>query len=154
MLIADCLLLFLAENHCNASMIAQTHGDTAGNFAHQTLLFVGSCCPAYPAMFCQQAFWLRSHPLPCKPCHRLDLAPAVGKGAASFLWLMCTHRSRKRQHPKNNRLLNMMVRYRGWPTGAIISRFAKGPSGKSPFIPFRTTTTAAIATTTTTGNTP
>ena len=81
------VILFLAENHCNASMIAQTRGDTAGNFAHQTLLFVGSCCPAYPAMFCQQAFWLRSHPLPCKPCHRLG----------SFVSLVDVHSQKQKE---------------------------------------------------------
>ena len=137
MLPADYLLPTLAESRCNVSMIAQTHGDAAGDFAHQTLLLsVGSSCPAYQAMVCQQAFWLRSHPLPCKPCHgENELAPAFRKGEASFLWQVCTHRSRNRERPKNNCLLNIMVRKHGWPTGATISRFAKGPLGKTPFRP-------------------
>ena len=45
----------------------------------------------------------RANPFPCKPCHRVELAPACHKGKASLVWLTCSHESRKRERPKKQR---------------------------------------------------
>ena len=97
MLLADCLLLFLAESPGRASRIAQTHGDAAGNFCTPNITAVrGFLLSGLPGHVLSTSF-LTSKPTPPAQAMSSSRAGSSFRQRRNFVSLVDVHSQKQKE---------------------------------------------------------